>query len=150
MLSSPKSGTRCALITTMLLRCCFVGVRLSPRRWECIYGCIKSALSASLNCALTGGAARNSAGDVTAEEHAAAGGEQLAQRKTSQPGEVRTHARRHCDFPHSPQPADVCVVLNQEDGGRGGGNRDVVSSSVFERGNCPACAAAAGGEDTRV
>lgn len=56
---------------------------------------MKSGVNASLNYAPTGGAARNSAGDVPAEEPAAAGGEQLAQRETSQPGEVQTHAWRH-------------------------------------------------------
>lgn len=103
MLSSLKSGTRCALSKTLLLRCCcFVGVRQSELEMK--------GVNASLNCALTGGAARYSAGDVSAEEPAAARGEQLAQRKTLQPGEVRAQARKHFDFLHSLQPVDVWVM----------------------------------------
>lgn len=73
-------------------------------------------MNASLNCALTGGAARKPAGDVPAEEPVAAGGEQLAQRKTPQPGEVRMHTHTQTfifpsqDFLHILQPADVCVM----------------------------------------
>lgn len=68
-------------------------------------------LSASLNCAPAGGAARKSAGDVPAEEPAAAGGEQLAQGETSQPGEARTHAGKRLESPFcAVRPANACVV----------------------------------------
>lgn len=110
---------------------------------------VSGSIKSSVTGLLTGGAARYSTGDITAEEPAAAGGEQLAQRKTSQPGEV--HAHKHVK-PHSQPLACWCLfhVFNQEDGGCGCRNWDVVSSSLLEGGDCPACAAAAGGEDTRV